>query len=270
MHIAPGDPLNADHSLPSQAFPSAADLPTTDKSMDQRSSGYWLPGHIRISPNASGAVVLDLQRNRYFGIGQKEIQAITRVVGNLPPNSTAWPQQSMEESLALAARLATAGLLTTEPHQGGFIEGVIDLEGDLSSVGHEIEVPGALHAGHVWLFARSCLWAKWALRRWSLYRIAQSVAQRKQAGGGAFDLHECAALVGIFRRLRPMAFTAQDQCLFHALTLVRFLAFHKVFPSWVIGVRMRPWGAHSWVQHHTLLLDALPEEVCEYSPILTI
>jgi hypothetical protein len=39
---------------------------------------------------------------------------------------------------------------------------------------------------------------------------------------------------------------------------------------WVIGVRAKPWGAHAWVQHDKLLLDANPEHVCEYTPILTI
>lgn len=232
---------------------------------------YWLPPHIRITPNTSGAVVLDLQRNRYIGIGQKETQAIARVAANLPYAAGELPQQPMEESLAIAQLLAEAGLLSTaEPRLPILAQGQIDLEGHLSSVGHEIEVPRAMHAGHVLNFSLACGWAKWALKRRTLFWIAQTVAQRKQAGGAAFQLDECAALVGIFRRLRPLAFTAKDQCLFHALALVRFLSSYQMFPSWVIGVRMRPWAAHSWVQHHTVLMDASPEEVCEYSPILTI
>jgi hypothetical protein len=48
------------------------------------------------------------------------------------------------------------------------------------------------------------------------------------------------------------------------------MARHALFPTWVIGVRARPWGAHAWVQQDKLLLDANPEQVCEYTPILTV
>ena len=47
-------------------------------------------------------------------------------------------------------------------------------------------------------------------------------------------------------------------------------ACYDVYPTWVIGVRTKPWAAHSWVQQGTLLLDANPEQVCDYSPILAI
>jgi len=85
-----------------------------------------------------------------------------------------------------------------------------------------------------------------------------------------FPEQRAVELVCLFRRLRPLAFTAKDQCLFHALALVRFLAFYSVFPVWVVGVRTRPWAAHSWVQQGTLLLDSNPEHVCEYTPILSV
>jgi hypothetical protein len=70
--------------------------------------------------------------------------------------------------------------------------------------------------------------------------------------------------------LRPHTFAARDRCLFHSLALVNFLARHAVFPTWVIGVRARPWGAHAWVQHDKLLLDANPEQVCEFASILAV
>jgi hypothetical protein len=107
----------------------------------------------------------------------------------------------------------------------------------------------------------------------SLYSIASELhfsKQRQRAQGAAEYDVELAALVRQFRRLRPYAFAAHDQCLFHALTLTRFLGAHGVYPTWVIGVRLRPWGAHSWVQHDHWLLDATPEAVREYTPILAV
>ena len=101
-------------------------------------------------------------------------------------------------------------------------------------------------------------------------RCARAPCTRSRAAAGAFDEQRAVELVGLFRRLRPHTFAARDRCLFHSLALVRFTARHGVFPTWVIGVRAKPWGAHAWVQQGKLLLDANPEQVCEYTPILTV
>jgi hypothetical protein len=74
----------------------------------------------------------------------------------------------------------------------------------------------------------------------------------------------------VFRRLRPYAFAAKDQCLFHALSLLKFLAQYNIHPTWVIAVRPTPWAAHSWLQLGTLVLDCTPEEISGYTPILAI
>ncbi len=77
-------------------------------------------------------------------------------------------------------------------------------------------------------------------------------------------------LIAAFRRLRPLAFTAKGRCLVHALTLVKFLSHYGVRPTWYIGVMLRPWAAHSWVQLDGLVLDSTPEKVCEFTPILAV
>ena len=124
---------------------------------------------------------------------------------------------------------------------------------------------------HIASFLAALAWTRRALRSRSLYSIACEVRDRKAAAaGGDFDEGRAVELVGIFRRLRPHTFAARDRCLFHSLALVRFMARHDVFPTWVIGVRAKPWGAHAWVQQDKLLLDANPEQVCEYTPILTV
>ena len=76
--------------------------------------------------------------------------------------------------------------------------------------------------------------------------------------------------MSIFRRLRPYEFAAKDQCLFHALALLKFLAHYNIHPTWVIAVRPTPWAAHSWLQLGTLVLDCTPEEISGYTPILAI
>ena len=73
-----------------------------------------------------------------------------------------------------------------------------------------------------------------------------------------------------YMRLRPFFFTAHDKCLHDSLTLIRFLARRGMFPAWVIGVRTRPFAAHSWVQSASLVLNDVHEHVRTYTPILVV
>ena len=87
---------------------------------------------------------------------------------------------------------------------------------------------------------------------------------------GVTHIVEVAALVSLFRRLRPFVFAAEGHCLLHALTLVKFLGRYGFNPEWVIGVATQPWSAHSWVQWKNFLLDTNPEKVCRYTPIMVV
>lgn len=236
---------------------------------------YWMPPHVRVCGTATGAVVLDLKRNRYLGLGRKEAHtllalesgaACTTVTMTDPPEVLA--PHSMQR---IADHLVEIGLLSSHPPTDPAIApGEIDLNGPLTSIGHEINRSARMGLGHVSNFLRACAWARKAIRSRTLYAVASEISAGKLRHPGGFEAQRAVNLVGVFRRLRPFAFTAKDQCLFHALALTRFLSFYQVFPTWVIGVRARPWAAHSWVQQGSLLLDANPEHVCEYTPILTV
>ena len=73
-----------------------------------------------------------------------------------------------------------------------------------------------------------------------------------------------------YTRLRPFALTTYDRCLNDSLALIHFLATQGHFPRWVIGVRVQPFGAHSWVQSGDVVLNDLPENVRHYRPILVV
>jgi hypothetical protein len=110
------------------------------------------------------------------------------------------------------------------------------------------------------------------LRRRSLADIANRVvalrARHSYQGGAAPDALRDA--VGAYMRLRPFALTAHDRCLNDSLMLVHFLACQGIFPSWVIGVSVHPFCAHSWVQSEGVVLNDLPEHVRRYRPILVV
>jgi len=237
---------------------------------------YWIPPHVRVCPLLASTVLLDLKRNRYFGLGMQETRALSTLALNWTEansNATAVERLEPDAALAMADALVEAGLLSRDApaDSAAFGAAPLDLDGALSSAGHELSRNARLRLAHVASFIAAIAWARKALRSRSLYAIACELRERKTgATAGSFDEQRAIELVGIFRRLRPHAFAARDRCLFHSLALVRFMARQSLFPTWVIGVRTQPWGAHAWVQQGRLLLDANPEHVYEYAPILTV
>jgi hypothetical protein len=240
----------------------------------QDSAQYWMPAHVRACPTSSGAVILDLKRNRYFGIGTKETRALFTLEQNWSQANSRAGQllepMPMDSALRMANHFVEAGFLSRDAPEPALTTGAIDLSGTLTSVGHEVGRSVRVGLVHFVRFLRACAWARRALRSRTLYSVACEISSAKRQLSQSFDSQRAVELVCVFRRLRPFAFTAKDQCLFHALALVKFLSYYDVFPTWVIGVRARPWAAHSWVQEGNLLLDSNPEHVCEYTPILTV
>jgi hypothetical protein len=239
---------------------------------------YWLPSHVRACSTATGTVLLDLRRNRYFGVGRKETKALCSLAANwdnpATPSGTFVSDSEplpLADAVRIADKLVQAGLLSNDaPEAAAFTPARVDLNSLLTSVGHEIDRKAPIRWRHIVSFLRACTWARRSVRSRTLYLVAEDLGRQKNTAGAPFDADLAIELVGVFRRLRPHTFAARDQCLFHALALVKFLASYNVYPTWVIGVRTKPWAAHSWVQHGTLLLDANPEQVCEYTPILAI
>ena len=239
---------------------------------------YWLPSHVRACSTATGTVLLDLRRNRYFGVGRKETIALRALAGNWQNLSAAHASFASDaeplplpEAVGIADKLVEAGLLSNSaPEPAAFTTTPVDLHSLLTSVGHELDRRASIRWRHISHFLQACMWARRSVRSRTLFLVAEDIGRQKQSAGAPFDADRAVELVSVFRRLRPHTFAARDQCLFHALALVRFLAHYDVYPTWVIGVRTKPWAAHSWVQQGTLLLDANPEQVCEYTPILAI
>jgi len=236
---------------------------------------FWMPPHTRVCVTATGAVLLDLKRNRYFGLGYREARSLSTLATNWASaaNSAGRLLEPLpfDDAARLADALVKAGFLTpvapTEPGPGF---SAIESNEMLTSVGHELSAPVRLHLHHIVAFLRACIWAKRAVDSRLLYSIVCEVAANKAQTTQTTDMERTIELVSAFRRLRPYAFAAKDQCLFHALALLKFLSHYDIHPTWVVAVRPKPWAAHSWLQLDSFVLDCNPEEICEYTPILAI
>ena len=73
-----------------------------------------------------------------------------------------------------------------------------------------------------------------------------------------------------YERLRPLLLTANEKCLFDSLAMMGFLADQDLYPRWIIGVKTRPFGAHSWVQAGSTVLNDQHEYVRQFRPILAV
>jgi Transglutaminase-like superfamily len=114
-----------------------------------------------------------------------------------------------------------------------------------------------------------------------LIEIVEEVRNRKQRRGQnrLFDIQQGAQLAGIFESLSLFVFSrrgnslaasgSRGQCLLHAQMLIHFLSQYDVYPTWVIGVRVMPWAAHSWVQEGSAYFDD-PGLACDYTPIYAV
>jgi hypothetical protein len=235
---------------------------------------FVLPDHLRLCRTHRDTVCLDLRRNRYYSLGARETQVLQRCeVLACEPAPRA---DSVDTSLSpaefewLTHALTEAGILARADGRPVASPTAIPAQ-PLSSAADEQDESAPLRWHHVTSMVRASAWARYALRARSLLAVAQAL-QQARGRTGPRDIEQQVSrvleLTHAFRALRPFFYGARDRCLLHALTLTHFLALYGLYPAWVIGVRTRPWGAHSWVQWGSLLLDGRPDDVYEYTPIL--
>jgi hypothetical protein len=130
-----------------------------------------------------------------------------------------------------------------------------------------------INLGMVLAFASASLFAKLALRLWRFERVIQRVARRKARRADAnqlLDMERARQLIDAFGRMRAFLFSSRDECLHDSLAVIEFLARYGLFPSWVFGVRARPFEAHCWVQHAGIVFNDTVEQVGAYVPVMVV
>ena len=241
---------------------------------------FGIAPHIHVCVTGTGTVILDIRRDKYLGLGRKETELLADAVPG-------WPRPLWQRSTCQSAHMISQA--TNELCESLVADGVLertpegkearrrvalrDMRGEWISIGDELEVRGRVTLRHVVNFLSAYVWVRYSLSQRPFSVVVEEVRAMKLHR--ALDLDRCrirklAAMVDIFRRLRPFAFAAEGRCLLHALTLMRFLNKYQLHPEWLIGVTTQPWGAHSWVQWHNFLLDSNPEKVCGYTPIMMV
>lgn len=226
--------------------------------------------HMRACEVEGQVILLDLLRGRYLGLGPSQARALAcRVadwpVGQVPANTDV---SAGPDVCSLAARLLDQRILSTKP---GATPKPPSIELPTQSLSAQPSAHGAsITPIRVLRFLRAASSASLLLRLRSLNAIAALVSNRRQRSprrriAEADDLN---GAVAAYVALRPLAFTIRDKCLFDSLALLQFLAAEGNHPHWLIGVKTRPFAAHSWVQSGPLVLNDDHEHVRSYRPIL--
>jgi hypothetical protein len=231
---------------------------------------YWLSPHVHVCLTADGAVLLDLRRDKYLGIGREHTAMLGAVIVGWPAGVEAGlvPSPGVEK---LLQQMVSTGLLTHDPQLGK--------EARCPDIGHpsvtlmvtDLDHRPRTSARDALRVSMAAARARTLLKWRSLESVVARVRERKQRSAtGELDLHAARPLVEAFLYWRPLFFTSKDECLFDSLVLLELLARHRLYPDWLFGVSTRPFRAHSWVQAGACVLNDLPERVARFTPILAV
>jgi hypothetical protein len=131
-----------------------------------------------------------------------------------------------------------------------------------------------IRLGHVLRFLQSLLTAIVLLRTRRFIDVVNRARRRKERhdshGNSMFDPATGRALLSAFFHIRAFLYAPKARCLLDSLTLIEFLAHYDQYPDWVIGVQIKPFGSHSWVQHGQSVLNGTPTYVRSYDSIVVI
>jgi hypothetical protein len=237
---------------------------------------YALASHVFVCFQDEHVVFLDIRHDRYFALEAAKTRGLERLVDG-------WPVRRADEigeagifhesgvvqiltERGLLTRWARAGKDATPVHCETPLD---ELYPDAMSAAPPADGLALLR------FVRAALSASLSLKLLSFERVIQAAHRRRRRAQNAerpaaFDPRRAQDLVAIFTWLRPYFFSAKDACLFEALALGKFLASYGIHPRWVFGVQARPFSAHCWLQHESIVLNDTVEHVAQYTPIMIV
>jgi hypothetical protein len=228
---------------------------------------YFLARHAFVCSIGADVIVLDLKQDRYLWFERTFWEPIARLIGQGFASESQSPAEDAPDETALA-QLLESGLLTEDSSQGKDVAPpAIELPSASMMEDFRARRP-AIRPGHVTVFLRAIFTAWLRLRCRPLEKIVGDVGRERQRHGQAVDLGQLRDLTEIFRRLRPMVFTAHDHCLFESLTLIHFLAHYRIHPHWVFGVQTSPFIAHCWLQQGEVACNDILDRIRRYTPIM--
>jgi hypothetical protein len=217
--------------------------------------------HLSLRPGitcceAGGRLIfLDQKEDRYFGLEG----AAEAVVEMLIAGSTLTPAQSV-----IATRLESAGILVSGEGKAGLCSPPHRASRSLLD-----EALPRVSALQILRTAYALQRARWLLSIAGLERSLLATAYRKRPRTSLITGPTIYQIAAGFVRTAALA-TAYDRCLPRSLAVSHMLAAQRIPHTLVIGVHVRPFHAHCWVQQHDIVINDHVEVVREFTPILVL
>lgn len=231
---------------------------------------YALAEHVFVCVNGEQLVFLDLKEDRYWALEASRTADLGVCVSGWPVPMTA-DGAVRSETDGLLEVLRERGILVGNKPPGKDATPVA-ARPPLTELLSEAEALSEPAIRCTWGILVASVAAKLALQLCPLERVVRRVRRRKlaRAGGAELDVRHARRLVGAFVRYRVFLFSSRDQCLYDSLSLLEFLARHRIYPDWVFAVQTRPFAAHCWIQHGSIVFNDTVEHVSGYTPIMVV
>jgi len=198
---------------------------------------------------------LDLRADRYFGLADAAERAFRGLVEN--------PGQ---QDIQKVQRLYQSGLLIETTGQPPLPCPAIPLPTESLLDAGRLLPTLAERATAVTDLLRT----QWRLKRRGLGAAIDRLARRKAGISPiAASPNRLGALAGAFDSTTRLM-RSHDQCLVRSIAVADCLAARAIPANLVIGVRIRPFAAHCWVQIGSQLVNDRPDQVTSYTPILLL
>ena len=197
-------------------------------------------------------IFLDRKADRYFGVALALEQELLEA-----RDGHGQPTGLLESGLVIESSEAACPILSTHH--------VLPEAGLLEQL--NISAPNLLLARAIagQLRARAdiaCRGFDWALR--SFERLKDKVSET-----GRQRFSDVATIASSHHRSRLIT-TSTSRCLPNSLALARHLVSNGYEARLVLGVKLRPFGAHCWVEHEGLVVSDQLEMIQPFTPILAI
>lgn len=199
------------------------------------------------------AVFLNLARDRYFVLPDLADSAFRAWAAG-----AAIPESALDQLVAAGVLVAGEG---ADRGPASFPPALRDLAGDVPCRSRLVDIASA---------AAGQLRARHSLRRTPVAILLGRIAEREGRGSARATeetgLHRVACA---FASL-TIVLSADDQCLPRALAARRMCDRRGLAAALVLGVRLDPFAAHSWVQAEDAVVVGDLEQVRLFTPILVV
>lgn len=201
------------------------------------------------------AICLDIKGNRYFGLGRRASMALRRLSEH--------DQLSADESTALE-HLERRGALHGVRNGRAGVPGCAGTETILDEP----------TAGKDWSVLPAVGWrlicARYRVRRGFAAALEPIVRYRSNSALKLTPDRDLLRLICSAYQRTDLVFPAHDNCLPRSLGLTEHLLRRGQDVRLYIGVMLRPFRAHCWVQQGSTLLNDWPETIRNFTPLLVL